>query len=310
MDNNKILEQMKTDLIYNSCSLQYVNANDTMFLGGDASITVNRNFLTYVPYEDENRQPIHGNTRNNIAKQFIGKYNLNELLTEYQEHVNKMILEEQEHEKGYKTMEVLAEQLQPLFCGYGTIKANHNYATKIAEIEYTCKIKCADQWNGYSENIKIILKDNIYNVNRTIFNRCQSGNTETYQFTLEQLKSFIPELLKQYKQIETEEQPKIQAIEEERKRQSKIDYIAAIICTDREHVYILKNKRSFVAVSQNTKWATGVGKIGKYQKTNHFKIANLIKEKCIEEVIVLNKDDQTYNVDWNEKQFTNLLEIA
>ena len=34
------------------------------------------------------------------------------------------------------------------------------------------------------------------------------------QLNVEELKSFITELVKQYKQVETEEQPKIQAIEE------------------------------------------------------------------------------------------------
>lgn len=71
VNNNKILEQMKTNLIYNSCSLQHVNVGNIMVLGDDASILVNRNYLTSVPYETEEREPIHGKTRNNIAKQFI-----------------------------------------------------------------------------------------------------------------------------------------------------------------------------------------------------------------------------------------------
>lgn len=310
MDNNKILEQMKEDLIYSSNSLQHVNVNDTMTLGSDASILVNRNYLTYVPYETEEREPIHGNTRNSIAKQFIEKYNLNELIKEYQEHINKMILEEQEHVKSYEAMEVLANELEPLFCGYGTLEARHNYGIRIAELEYNCKIKTADQWNKYSERIKIVLKDNIYNIERVVFNRCQSGDKETYQFTLEELKSFIPELLKQYKRIEAEEEPKIKAIEEERQRQSKIDDIACKICTDKEHTYILKNKRSFVGIRNNYKWAAGIGKEGKYIRTDYFKIAKLIKEKGITEVIVLDDDANTNRIDWNKEQFTNLLDIV
>lgn len=310
VDNNKILEQMKNELIYSSCSLQYVNANDTMTLGGDASILVNRNFLTYVPYENENREPIHGNTRNKIAKQFIEHYTLEELIKEYQEHVNKMILEEQGHVKSHEAMEVLVNELEPLFCGYGTLEARHNYSSRIAELEYNCKIKTADQWSKYSERIKMVLKDNIYSVNRTIFNRCQSGNTEIYQFTLEQLKSFISKLIEQYKQVEAEEEPKIKAIEEENSRQRKIHDIACKICNDKQHTYILKNKRSFIGIRNNYKWAAGIGKEGKYIRTDYFKIAKLIKEKGITEVFVLDDDTNTNSIDWNKKQFSNLLEIA
>ena len=310
MDNNKILEQMKNDLVYSSCSLQHVNINDTMVLGGDASILVNRNYLISVPYETEYRDSIHGNTRNKIAKQFIERYKLNELISEYQEHVKKMILEEQEHVKSYEAMKVLANELQPLFFDYGTIEARHNYTNRIAELEYNCKIKTADQWNKYSERIKIVLKDNIYNIERVIFNRCQSGNKENYQFTLEELKSFIPELVKQYKQIESEEKIKLDELAEEKNREIKIFNIASRVCTDKEHIYILKNKRSFIAINNNTRWATGINKAGKYYNTDYFKIAKMIEEKGINEVLILNKNEETYNIDWNEKQFDNLLDIA
>ena len=315
MNTSVILENMKNDLIQSATMRKAFIEGVTMQLGNEGKIDLvlgtQKCFFINVPYEDENRNTIHGNARNNLAKQFIESYKLEDLKAEHLRYFEAEEQKEKKHKESFEAMQVLAEQLQPLFCGYGKVDAHCNYNTKIAEIEADIRIKTANQWEGYHDTINVIPCENdMYNIKRLTYNRTQVANKETYQFTLEQLKSFIPELLEQYNQIEAEEQPKIKAIEEENARQRQIDNIACKICNDKKHTYILKSKRSYIGIRQNYKWAAGIGKEGKYQKTDYFKIAKLIKEKGITEIFVLNDDTNTNSIDWNEKQFFDLLEIA
>jgi len=295
MLDNQIVESVRDNLVNNSCSLQNAFKDGIIMQAendGSVSLVLNnqKTYLTYIPCEDENNKKIHGTKRKTLAKLFVNTYTLEELKIAYIEKIKAEQEKQERHIKSFEYMQELSNELYPLFQGYGRLEAKHNYSTCIAELEYIYKSISVDKYNNYSDRITFKLIDNNYYIKHVNFNFCQSGTTKEYQYTLNKLKSFIAELIEDYKTIESAEKIKIAELQKIQDRKIKIMNIASKICNDKENVYILKYNKSLTAINNNLKWATGEGKMGKYMHTNYFKIADMIQKKGITQIAIVLKD--------------------
>ena len=313
MSNKNIDNLLINEMLEDSKNMFFRNRKEDIInikLVDDATIlydTVNNknNFLTYVPYDFENEN-LHGNFRNRIAKLFIDTVKIEDIYNKYIDFLKQQEEEENIYKNKYIKLEELLQKIKQYFT-IGSIELKQ--FTMSPELEYNYRLNYrSDRYKSYSEKLTIKFDNNEYKIKRMYLKE----NGQTYDYEEIIINENIEELIKlinnmmQAINIKIAEEQELFNI----KQQEKQKYINLLNFVDeamnnKEKITVLKNKKSYIAINNNIRWACGEGKQGKYFNTDIFKITKLIQDKNITEYLQIDKNESVM-VDLSSYKFNQI----
>ena len=314
MSNKNIDNLLINEMLEDSKNMFFRNRKEDIInikLVDDATIlydTVNNknNFLTYVPYDFENEN-LHGNFRNRIAKLFIDTVKIEDIYNKYIDFLKQQEEEENIYKNKYIKLEELLQKIKQYFT-IGSIELKQ--FTMRPELEYNYRLNYrSDRYKSYSEKLTIKFDNNEYKIKRMYLKE----NGQTYDYEEIIINENIEELIKlinnmmQTINIKIAEEQELFNI----KQQEKQKYINLLNFVDeamnnKEKITVLKNKKSYIAINNNIRWACGEGKQGKYFNTDIFKMAKLIQDKNITEYLQFDRNDDVM-IDLSNYEFNQIV---
>lgn len=270
MDREKLLNDMFESALHTSTVMQIKEGN-LIYNSGTVYVKTLTNklyFLCISPYENENKEELHGNTRNSIAKEFINKYTYSYIRNAYikkeEEKEKHLILEENNKYK--------LEELLPIMEKFKDLDMN-KYDNDIS-------IK----FNGtHKYNINICDTIEIYN-NNDYVNYILRYNYENNILSKDELLNKLNELYTMYKEKHDikmmEKKKKLEKLDKEIKLE-KLIYNLYKESKDK-YIIIKTSKSSYTAFNNGLKYAVGKGKRGKFYNTDSVKFEKFITSKNID----------------------------
>ena len=273
MDREKLLNDMFESALHTSTVMQ-IKEGDLIYNSGTVYVKTLTNklyFLCMSPYENENKEELHGNTRNSIAKEFINKYTYSYIRNAYikreEEKEKHLILEENNKYK--------LEELLPIMEKFKDLDMN-KYDNDISiKFNSTHKyhINICDTIEIYNNNdyVNYILR---YNYENNILSKDELLNKLNELYTMYKEKHDIKMMEKKKKLEELDKEIKLEKLIYNLYEESKDKYII-----------IKTSKNSYTAFHNNLKYAVGKNKRGKFYNTDSVKFEKFITSKNIDNLM-------------------------
>lgn len=293
-----LLQEVHDQLVYHMGSLRKTyQEGQLMAIGENIDFVTpegKRMFVTYIPYDFEGRD-IDLRIRKRLAKEFLQAYPLEQLQKEYESELARKEKAENEKynnylqlQKDFTTLEDALSRFTKSECieyaSYPVIKAEYNYKDIYHRVE------------NKNTTLEIKLNNGVYTATYSYCGDRYTTSKREAAGTLEEIKDFI--ISEVYTIIDTLQSEADTRIKEWELKQAKDNVIRDIVNEIRigDSWYILKSKRTYTAISGNTKYS--LKGEGKFQKPNYSKILEDVKNGKIESyAIVPNRewaDRKTY----------------
>lgn len=273
----ELIESLLNDMFESALctsTIMQIREGDLMCNSGTVYVKTLANklyFLCMSPYEDKDRNDIHGNTRNLIAKEFINKYSYTDIKNAYlkkEEEQNKHIMLEENNK--YKLEELLP--IMEKFKDLNMNKYDNNISIKFNGT-HKYHINICDTIEIYNNNdyVNYILR---YNYENTILSKEELLNTLDKVYNEYKEKHDIKMMEKKKKLEELNKQIKLEKLIYNLYEESKDKYII-----------IKTSKNSYTAFHNNLKYAVGKNKMGKFYNTDSVKFEKFITSKNIDNLM-------------------------
>lgn len=314
MSNKNIDNLLINEMLEDSKNMFFRNRKEDITnikLIDDATIlydTVNKNnnFLTYVPYDFESEK-LHGNYRNRIAKLFVDTITIEDIYNKYIDFLKEKEEEENIYKNKYIKLEELFQKIKQYFT-IGSVELKQ--FTMSPEIEYNYRLNFrSDRYKSYSEKLTIKFDNDEYKIKRMYLKE----NGLTYNYEEITIKENIEELIKLINNMMqainikiAEEQELLNIYKQEQEKYNKLVNFVNEAIKSKDKITVLKNKKSYIAISYYVKWACGEGKQGKYSKAETSKIIKLIQDKNITEYLQFDRNDDVM-IDLSKYEFNQIV---
>lgn len=244
-------------------------------------------YLNYIPYNFKGDN-IHGNTRINLAKDFINTYTFDDLKSMYNAKIEAINKHRELEESNKYKLDNLIQELN-----LNKFKEFTNYNDDVEVRFYNI--------DGGKYGIEFLINSGNYTDISIYNNDKYNGFTSKIDYKeveFKEFKSMLEILYLSCKEYKENKEAEARIKREEAKRELEIsNAIYKLYKKVNDNIIVLRTgNKNFIAFENGVRYSVGTGKSGKFYRCNWGKFEDIINKKGIEKVsyALLDKDTKTY----------------